>query len=97
MLTAVLDSTNILNQFLTTDNKVFTYTPTTELTKGAHTLSITVQDDQGVNTLASSSTFTVNPPTPPAAEFPWLIIIIIAIVIIIVVALLIYMRSQAYI
>jgi PKD repeat protein len=95
MINAVLDATNISSQITTMDHKVFTYTPPTDLTEGTHTLSLTVQDDQGRYNQTSSSTFIVTLPTQPAMEIPWMIIILIAIVAITIV-LLTYLRIEGY-
>jgi Bacterial Ig-like domain len=95
IVSALLDAQNIAAQFTTTDNKIFTYTPTTDLTEGTHTLSLTVEDDQG-NTLTSASTYTVTL-EKPAFEFPWLIVLVIAIIIIIVGLIIYYLRSKAFI
>jgi PKD repeat protein len=93
---AVLDGVeSIINQFTTTNYTVFTYTPTTDLTEGIHTINLTVQDDQGRNTLASTTTYTVSLSKQPAIDIPWVIIIIIAIICIIIV-LLIYLRNEGY-
>lgn len=96
ILSAVMGTTNITYQFITTDNKVFTYTPSTDLSKGTHTISVTVKDTAG-DTLTSSATYTVNLPTKPGAEFPvWIIVVIIAIIIILIVAV-ILLRRYAFI
>jgi PKD repeat protein len=95
MVSAVLDATNILSQFTTMDNTVFTYIPTTDLKEGTHTLSLTVLDDKGINTLTSSSTFIVNLPTQPAFEIPWMILVIITIVAIVIVVI-VYLRMECY-
>jgi chitodextrinase len=96
MVTAVLDSANILYQFKTTDNKIFTYSPQSDLTTGTHTLSLTVQDDKGIYILTSSSTFTVDSPQSQASEFPWMISTIVAIVIIIILGSLFVLRTYGY-
>jgi hypothetical protein len=93
---AVLDdTTNIMDQFTTMDNKVFTYTPATDLMEGTHTLSLTVQDDQGRYNLTSTATYTISLPKQAAIEFPLMIVIIIAIVAITIV-LLTYLRIEGY-
>jgi len=96
MITAVLDATNILHLFTTTDNQVFTYTPNTDLNEGTHTISLTVQDDQGMHTLASTATYTVNLPKQQVLSTPWIIPIIIAIVLIVILCL-VFLRNRAYI
>jgi len=90
-LVAVLDeATDIMDQLTTMDNTVFTYIPTTDFTDGPHTLSLTVQDNQGRNTLTSTATYTVDLPKEPAIiETSWIIITIIAIVFIIIVCLIV--------
>jgi hypothetical protein len=96
-ITAVLDgTTNILSQFTTIDNTVFTYSPNTDLTEGIHTLSLIVQYNQGRHTLTSLLTYTISLPiTQPAIVTPLTIIIIIAIIVIIV-GLIIYLRKEGY-
>lgn len=98
MISAVLDATNVLHQFTTTDNQVFTYTPSTDLAVGTHALSLTVQDDQGTHTLTSKASYTVNLPAEQQLTLntPWIIAIIIAIVLIVIICL-IFLRDRAYI
>ena len=97
MFEAALDGRNIMYQFTTLDNIAFIFTPNNDLTEGLHILSLTVQDDQGRNTLTSTSMFTVSLPKQPfIIGTPWVIAIIIVIALIIVV-LVIFLRTQAYI
>ena len=85
VIVALWDANNIMHQFITTDDKTFIFTPTTDLTDGTYTLSLAVQDDQG-NTLTSTSTYIVNLAQKPI-EISWIIITIIAIVLSIIVLL----------
>jgi PKD repeat protein len=91
--TAFLDTKNIMYQITSTDQKTFLFTPTTDLTDGTHTLSLTVQDGQ--NTLTSTATYTMNLANKPP-EIPWITITIIA-VILVTVVLLVVLRLQLYI
>jgi hypothetical protein len=78
--------------FTSTDNIVFSYTPASDLSNGAYTLSITAQDDEN-NTRTDEATFTINvdsliePSITPTEEFPTTILLVIAVVIIIIVVI----------
>jgi hypothetical protein len=95
VITALLDTKNIMYQFATWDQKTFIFTPTTDLTDGTHTLSITVKDDQG-NTLTSTATYTVSLTKKSVIEIPWLIAMIIAVVLGIIV-ILVVLRTLLFI
>jgi chitodextrinase len=96
IISALFDGENIMYKFLTTDSQVFTYTPTTDLTDGTYTLSLTVQDEKG-NTLTSTSTYnTVGLASVPT--FVTLLIIVISIVIVLSIILLFYfLMKRGYI
>ena len=82
---ATLDGNDILDQLTSTDNMVYSFTPSTALDNGIYTLEITAQDT-AANELTSSATYTIDVEgaEEPAGEFPWVPVIIVIIVIIII-------------
>jgi hypothetical protein len=85
---ATFGTSSILDRFITTDNKTFVFTPASDLTDGAYTLSLTAMDDEG-NIMTATSTYTINAPEMSTSEMPWLIIILIAIILFVIVFLVI--------
>ncbi|MEM0493468.1 MAG: NosD domain-containing protein, partial [Candidatus Thermoplasmatota archaeon] len=92
IVVATLNNMDVRHMFTTTDNKVYTFQPTYDLSNGEYTLSITVRDSDG-NQLTSTATYKINAPLTTAEEqtqYPWILIagaIIIILIILFIIGL----------
>ena len=92
---ATLNGVSIVGDITTTDQKVYTYTPSSDLAAGSYTLSVTAEDAEG-NEDVSTSSYTISIPAAEP-EFPWLIVIIVIIIIIILLVLVLFKTGYLYV
>jgi hypothetical protein len=89
LTTATFGNMSILDVLTSTDQKTFIFVPTSDLADGTYTFSVVGQDTEG-NSIAASSTYTINAPIVEASSgLPWFVIILVVIVLFVVIFLVI--------
>jgi hypothetical protein len=93
---ATLNNDPIKGQFRTSDNMMFTFTPSAPLASGEYRLFVTGRDrDNNTRTLTASYTVVVVPTA--VVEFPWMYVGIALVVIAVLILLFVVLRRNYYI